>query len=407
MMAAGRRAALLFFDYHGGRSPGAPTQEVTLSRRRRHAAVICMFALTLVIAACSKSTAQERVVAPSMTSAAPTTAVPVKTPPPPVGASSGALAGLPSGQLDRELDVARTVGATWIRIDIDWSVIEPTKGVFDWTSTDRAVQAARSHGLAVLGIVDYTPAWARDPSVPSGTAHGRPASPELFGTFAGQAAEHYAGQIDAWEIWNEPNLRLFFRPQPDVAYYTQLLRASYQAIHAVSQSVPVIAGSLAPAVDEPDGSDISPPTFVAQMYAAGAKDSLDAVSIHPYGYPALPSDARTAAYNSFFQIPYVHATMQRYGDGAKLVWLTEFGAPTATVSTGTGPVTIDDQRQAAIIADGLHVAAQLGYIGPVFIYSIRDEKTGNPDILKNFGIVRSDFSRKPSFEVIQQYTQTR
>lgn len=81
--------------------------------------------------------------------------------------------------------------------------------------------------------------------------------------------------------------------------------------------------------------------------------------------------------------------MQRYGDGAKLLWLTEFGVPTATVATGTGPVTIDDKLQAAVIGDGLRSAAQLGYVGPVFIYSIRDEATGDPNTLKNFGIVHT------------------
>lgn len=154
-------------------------------------------------------------------------------------------------------------------------------------------------------------------------------------------------------------------------------------------------------------SSISPATFVKQMYAAGGKDSLDAVSVHPYSYPALPSDARTVSDNTFYQLRDVHAVMQRNGDGAKLVWLTEFGAPTATVHvrSGRGSIVIDDQRQAAIIADGLRYATQLGYVGRVFIYSIRDEKTGDPDGEKNFGVVRTDFSPKPSYTTIQQYTK--
>jgi uncharacterized protein YfiM (DUF2279 family) len=369
-------------------------------------ALTCLLTAIVTMAACSGSDAVSRPVESATTTPATNSVKPV-TRPSAVGVSEGGLVRLPSGALNRELDTARGAGATWIRIDIDWSIIEPSRGTQDWAATDRVVQAARSRGLAVLGLLTYSPKWAQDPSVPSDTSHGRPATPELFGAFAARAAKHYSDEINTWEIWNEPNLGIFFEPRPDVGYYTALLRASYDALHAVSPTVTVVAGSLASAVDHPNGKTIAPISFVDRMYAAGAKASLDAVSVHPYSYPALPSDGRTTSYNTFQQIPALHATMQRYGDGAKLLWLTEFGAPTATVRTGTGAVPIDGQLQATIIADGLRAATQLGYIGPVFIYSIRDERTGDPDILKNFGIVRSDFTPKASYQVIQRYAGNR
>ena len=42
-------------------------------------------------------------------------------------------------------------GATWIRIDFDWSEIERNRRDHHWHRTDRIVDAARARGLDVIG----------------------------------------------------------------------------------------------------------------------------------------------------------------------------------------------------------------------------------------------------------------
>ena len=376
----------------------------------RRLAAACATALVLTSVACSSTVA-----APTdpVTPAATARSTPLPPPAPaapkvPVGVSGGhPLMVLPPVELAKELDAAKAAGAQWLRVDVDWSRIEGTRNQFDWANTDRVVNAARSRGLLVLAVVTYTPTWAQDPALPANTPHARPASAEVFATFAAQAARHYGQTITSWEIWNEPNLDLFFLPRPDARFYTQMLQASYRAIHAEQPNATVVGGSLAPAADEPDGSRVAPTTFVQQMYTAGAQDSMDAASIHPYSYPANPSDPATSGWNTFYRLRYVRDTMRRYGDGTKALWLTEFGAPTATVRTGAGPVQIDDVRQAEIISDGLRFANELGNIGPVFLYSIRDEDTGSPNLLLNFGLLRTDFSPKPAYSVVKEYTGAR
>ena len=63
--------------------------------------------------------------------------------------------------LNRELDGMVRSGAQWLRIDIDWPSIQPTPGAWNWQSTDRVLNGARSRGLQVLGTLAYTPPWAR------------------------------------------------------------------------------------------------------------------------------------------------------------------------------------------------------------------------------------------------------
>ncbi|MDT5105865.1 MAG: polysaccharide biosynthesis protein PslG [Mycobacterium sp.] len=75
------------------------------------------------------------------------------------------------------------------------------------------INAADARGMGVLAVITTTPGWANDPSAPG--IYGHPASPADFGTFAGLAAQRYAGQVGAYEIWNEPNAAPYYGPQPD------------------------------------------------------------------------------------------------------------------------------------------------------------------------------------------------
>lgn len=304
--------------------------------------------------------------------------------------ASSTLPGEGDVEMGADLDAIRDAGAGWVRLDVDWSVIEKTRGSRDWSSTDRVVDAARARGLKVLGIVTYTPRWAQDASVPTGTDHGRPSSAGLFATFAGQAAEHFLGRVRTWEVWNEPNLASFFAPEVDARFYSAMVQASYAAIHAAVPDATVLAGALSPNTGED-----APAAFLQQMYAAGVAGSMDAVSTHPYSYPDLPSGSKS--YNAFYQLREVHAVMAENGDGAKQIWLTEFGAP-----TGSGKKAVTERRQAAIIADGLTTARSLNYIGPVFIYELRDGDTGSSDTEDNFGMLRTNHTRKPAYGVVVQ-----
>ena len=114
-----------------------------------------------------------------------------------------------------------------------------------------------------------------------------PASAAQFATFAGQVAARYAPLgAGTFEIWNEPNNAGFWSPKPNPAAYTADLKAAYAAIKRADRSAFVVSGGLAPEAN--DGTNINAITFLQDMYAHGAKGSFDAVSYHPYSYPALP-----------------------------------------------------------------------------------------------------------------------
>ena len=105
--------------------------------------------------------------------------------------------------LERDMAAARDAGATRFRFDVDWSLVEPKRGQFDWAPIDRLVQAVTGHGMRPLGVLAYTPEWARiagavdRPDAPA--SHYPPAEPGDFAAFAKAAATRYADVItDCW-----------------------------------------------------------------------------------------------------------------------------------------------------------------------------------------------------------------
>jgi polysaccharide biosynthesis protein PslG len=314
-----------------------------------------------------------------------------------IGGADGAdMSTMSDDDLARVLDAARTAGMWSVRVDVDWSRVEPVQGRRDWTDVDRVMRAVVARGMCPLGLVTYAPAWAADPALhPTGT-HFAPTDPRLFAGFAAAAARRYRDEVRVWEVWNEPNTVQFFQPRPDPAAYGRLLAATHGAVKAVDAHITVVSGGLAPAED--DGGDIAPTTFLAGLYAGGFNAFFDAFAIHPYSYPALPNAPGTEAWNTALRVAIMHEEMVAGGDAGKQIWITECGAP-----TGTAAVAVSEDVQAQTLDIVLGYAKKTPWIGPAFVYSIRDGGSDAADAEQNFGVLRRDFSPKPAYAVVSAF----
>ena len=303
----------------------------------------------------------------------------------------GAIQNQDATTLGRDLDTLQSAGSKWLRIDINWAQIQaggPTS--YNWGPIDRVVQGATSRGMNVLGVIVYTPNWAR----PSGTSATYGPDPATYAAFARKAAEHYSAMgVDAYEIWNEPNTPAFWTPAPNRADYTRLLKVAYPAIKAADPSATVLTGGTAPAPS--DGTSFAPVDFLRGIYSNGGRGFFDAVSHHPYCWPAAPGDAEawSAWYQMYGTNPSLRSTMIDNGDGAKKIWGTEFGAPT----NGPSGSHVSESTQANMITKAYNVWKGYDWSGPLFTYSGRDLGTSTTTRENFFGLVRNDFSPKPSF----------
>ncbi|HEX6700830.1 MAG TPA: cellulase family glycosylhydrolase [Gaiellaceae bacterium] len=340
--------------------------------------------------------------------AAPSTATDRPTPgvaPSRVGiADGGDVQTLAPRDRGRYLDGIRGAGARWIRVGLYWAVVQRGgRTSYDWKAFDAVVKAARRRGLNVLGTLLYTPAWAR----PAGTrANSPPTDPTDFGTFAGRAASHFRARgVQAYEIWNEPNIAAFWAPGPDPARYTELLAQAYRAIKRADPSATVVSGGLSPyaGYGVADAQHMNPLTFLEQMYANGARKSMDAVGWHPYSFP---SGLRYHPWSSWSQMaqtrPSARSIMRANGDAAKKISATEWGAP-----TGASPVSMTEEAQAQLVTDALTRLKAWRWTGPSFLYTFRDKGTNAADRDDNFGLVRHDWSAKPAYEAFRRVAAAR
>lgn len=306
-----------------------------------------------------------------------------------IAPGSGIFAG-DADQLISDLDAMIELGSRWIRLDIDWARIEPERGQLEWTTTDEVVRAAHDRGFRILGLLTYTPSWARPP----GTNDKYPPSdPAAFARFAAAAAERYRNEVEAWEIWNEPNTRAFWAAGPEPEDYAALLTATASVVRAADPTAIVLSGGLAPAGDTP-GEEMSPERFLDGVLGRIDGEVIDAVAIHPYSFPADPSN-RSVEWNLFARLPAIRRQVAETVGRPLPVWLTEFGAPHDTA---------EPERQAEIIAEGLNCAAHWTWVGPVFVYSLRDAADDPGG--RAFGMVGPNGEKRPAWGAVRRFSSS-
>jgi polysaccharide biosynthesis protein PslG len=313
-------------------------------------------------------------------------------------AAGGNIQNFSSTDLARYLDGAMAAHAGWVRIDLNWEVIQyggPSS--YNWAPFDNVVRAVTSRGMKVLAGIVYTPPWAR----PAGTAGNTPPTDlSKYSAFASAAAARYGPMgVHAYEIWNEPNIVNFWAPGPNPARYTQMLKLAYSAIKAVDPSATVVTAGLSPygSYGQFDAQHMNPVSFLDEMYVNGAAGSFDAVGWHPYNFPYGLTYYAWSAWSQMSQTtPSARSLMIARGDGAKQIWATEFGAPTGTTSRD-----VSESTQAQLVKDSYALLKAWSWAGPAFFYSYHDSGTNKSDIGQNFGVVRYDWTPKLSYTAYQ------
>lgn len=332
--------------------------------------------------------------------------------PPAMGVATGnTLLLLNQTQLDAELQDIASMGFTWVRMDLDWSIIQSQSATrYDWAGYDRIVNSAVAHHLQILAVLAYTPTWAR-PSQCTDSPKCAPANVTDYANFARAAANHYAPKVTYWEIWNEPNITDFWQPAPNVVAYTNLLKAGYNALKGAQPGMHVISAGLSPAEDQAPA--VAPRTFLSGMYANGAKNYFDALGDHPYSYPAPPNVVYSwSAWSQMADTtPSLRSIMQANGDAGKNIWITEYGAPTGgpdgqatadTFRTNLDANHVDEQFQTTFAQQAVAAYKTYSWVGPMFWYSYKDLGTSQDTNENFFGMLRADGTQKPLYATFKQ-----
>jgi polysaccharide biosynthesis protein PslG len=285
------------------------------------------------------------------------------------------------------LDKLDSAGIRWVRIDVSWPTLQPSRGtVADWyvERLDFIVDAARARGIEVLATLYKTPGWANggsDSNVP-------PSKPADYAWIANWVAVHFRGRIAAWEVYNEPNSDDFFTGTPQ--QYAAILKAAYPALKSGDPAADVVLGG-------PSNKD---PVWLAAVYQAGASDSFDVMSVHAYMSPSdLPPETDNGTIWTLAAVSKTLDLMKSYGDGAKEIWLTEYGW-SVHANSGNEPnwnrgVTREQQAD-YLVRSLVYLGANRPYVTKVFWYNERNRATGHPHE-DGFGLLTRDLSEKPAY----------
>ena len=282
-----------------------------------------------------------------------------------------------------EIDRWSELGARFIRRDLNWTALEPVQGEFDFTLSDRTVEATDAVGGETLGLLVYGNPWASADSDDSCTP---PDDPADFGAYAAAVAERYQGRMGRYEVWNEPNAGIrFWKPEEDPVAYGELLIEAADRIHGVDPDAMVSLGGL---FHPPMFMTTPGPVFLDQVFDAhpDLADHIDAVAFHPYRYPfSAPEESETqesltdAICGMFDQLDARDA-------GDLELWITELGWHTAPEAFVTG---VDQEDQAAYLVRATVLSLAQGV--PVFQwYTFRDSGEDSTDQEQMFGLYGYD-----------------
>lgn len=282
------------------------------------------------------------------------------------------------------MDYAAPLGVGWLKFQADWGVLEPAKGhtgaVFGQFAD--VLRDAKSRGYRVLVSVAKAPSWARSSTT---GMDGPPDNPADLADFLTRLLAASGENIDAIEIWNEPNIRREWDTTVlgfNGAGYMRLFDAAYSAIRAYPKNITIITAGLSPTATT--AQSMNDRVYLRQMYLAGLEDYKDiSIGVHPYSWSNAPHErccedggAGWDDRHQFFMLDTLAAyrgIMTDFNHSGRRLWATEFGWSNWSDLPASAPEAwmthLSADQQAQYIIDAFRIAQGLDFMGPMFLWN--------------------------------------
>lgn len=313
-----------------------------------------------------------------------------------------------------QIDNIAAAGVGTLRQTFDWSYLRKGNSV-SWDMLDRYVGGAAQRGITILPVLFNPPAeFTTRPA--SGAERGfyPTADPATIGRYGAMLAARYGTRgsfwnenpqiprlpIRSWQIWNEPNLPIYWRPDPQASAYAAMLRAASEQIKAVDPDAEIVTAGL------PNSrivTAVSPFRFVRRVLRAAGPYSFDTLAVNAYA----KTGKRTIKLVRRFR-----RMLDRHGARHVALRVTEFGWADRGPEVPRGTYTSGPRRQGKFIATalrGLWRARRALKLRGVVYYSWRDHPL--PEGGRNFwglytGLTRVDGSPKPALREFRRVARS-
>lgn len=288
----------------------------------------------------------------------------------------------------------KELGLEWVRVDLHWDTIEPKKGQYKWKLIDPLINLLDDQQLhSVFYLVGSAPFATTAPEDSATPDQYPPSDPQLFANRMVTLAKRYPG-IDAWQVWNEPNLPSFWRPQEDPAGYWQLLNTTARALHARAPGRDVVTGGMAYYSQMPVVGGL----MLQSLLEMGLPELDTVVAYHPYS--ELPEgELPSGSLDMLPAVKQINSALR--SSGIEQIWATEWGW-----SSYDGPkelqAIIGEDGQADYTLRRLVLMSALDF-DRVFLFALSDldERASARD--QHYGLLDIDGEPKPVYTALKYF----
>ena len=169
---------------------------------------------------------------------------------------------------------------------------------YQFGQVDQLINRAAQNGIRVhLSLTGPAPRWANARRATTSKAWYKPNARE-FGKWRQVVAEHFAGRVDRYSIWNEPNWKTWLGPLEgrSGSIYRSMYSRGYKAIKAADSRAKVLIGETSPY--QRPGFSTAPLAFLRAVTCVDRKYrrtrscpklKADGYAHHPYDFAHAPS----------------------------------------------------------------------------------------------------------------------
>lgn len=327
----------------------------------------------------------------------------------------------------KDFNLMQRANVGTLRYNMSWGDLDPGPmsqaelyglRTYRWWILDPIVYLAAKAGVRMLPTVYGTPYWVGNmQGCPAGCYKLGPSGPAAytaFGQFMYAAAQRYGPggtfwklhpripykPIRTWQIWNEQNSSDYWKPEPSVTDYANLVVSAGRAVHAVDPKAKIILGGMIGEPGQEGKKTVSGWNFLRALYAnPTVKASFDGIAVHPYG-ASLGSVKST--------IFRWRQELQRANASKDKIWVTEIGWASGG---GEHPLVRGLKGQANLLTDTFRWFTQkrkpLG-IANVDYYAWRDAAPEADHCLwcAQSGLLRyRHYQKKPAWKAFLKFTR--
>ncbi len=301
---------------------------------------------------------------------------------------------------------ATQLGAGWTRVRFPWATLQPNDDG-EWNNTfftDEQLATELAAGREVVGLIVNTPPWALEdgnvPGVPRGLYTRDDDPNNVWAAFVRKIVSRYAGRIDHWIVWNEPDIWDPNYPGRtwggSVKDFYQLLRVAYNVIKSTNPNAKVHLSAFTYYWDVNYGRT----PFFKLLLDEMQKDKEAAA--HNYYFDVASTNLYFRPDTIYDLIAWHHQQMRDRGFD-KPIWLTETNAAPSRdaawpVASPTFDITLEEQSHFIIQSFAMALAAGASRIAVYKLTDVPADHAANPE---PFGLVREGGSRRPAFAAFQ------